>query len=95
MTAAAAQEVVLGARHSAIALHREPVPLGVEGRVYTVEPTGDITFAHVRLGADTLVVSVSPDLHLAADAPVWLAFDQPRLHFFDHESGQAIGRKLQ
>jgi multiple sugar transport system ATP-binding protein len=88
--AAATQEIVLGARHSAVALHREPVVLGVEGRVYTVEPTGDITFVHVRLGNDTLVISVPPDVRLIADAPVWLAFDQQRLHFFDRQSGQAL-----
>jgi multiple sugar transport system ATP-binding protein len=87
---ATTHEVVLGARHSAIALHREPVPLGVEGRVYTVEPTGDVTFVHVRLGSATLVVSVPPEIRLGADAPVWLAFDQQRLHLFDRGTGQAI-----
>jgi multiple sugar transport system ATP-binding protein len=88
--AAATRNIVLGVRHSSITLYREPTPLAVPARVYTVEPTGDITFAHVLLGTDTLVISVSPDTHLVADAVVWLAFDQRRLHFFDGESGTAL-----
>jgi multiple sugar transport system ATP-binding protein len=88
--AAAAPDIVLGARHSAIAVHQRPVAGAIEGRVYTVEPTGDVTFAHVRLGTATLVVSVSPDTRLGADAPVWLEFDQARLHLFNGQTGQAI-----
>ena len=90
VAAAATPDIVLGARHSTIALLPAPAPGAVQGRVYTVEPTGDITFAHVRLGAATVVVSAPPDTRLAADAPVWLAFDQQRLHFFDRQTGQAL-----
>jgi multiple sugar transport system ATP-binding protein len=87
---AATRNIVLGARHSSIALDREPSPLAVPARVYTVEPTGDIIFAHVRLGTDTIVISVPPDVHLAPDVPIWLVFDQRRLHFFDGQSGSAL-----
>src|SRR3954454_16698011 len=44
--AASSGSVVLGTRHSAINLYREEKPGTIEGRVYTVEPTGDITYAH-------------------------------------------------
>ena len=83
-------EVVLGARHSTIRLHREEVPGAVAGRVYTVEPTGDITYAHVHLGSVPLVVSVTPDVRLGIDQPVWLEFDQQKLHLFDGKSGRAL-----
>ncbi|WP_342236100.1 ABC transporter ATP-binding protein [Inquilinus sp. OTU3971] len=83
-------EVVLGARHSTIRLHREQVPGAVAGRVYTVEPTGDITYAHVHLGSAPLVVSVAPDVKLGIDQPVWLEFDQQKLHLFDGKSGHAL-----
>ena len=44
----AAGEVVLGARHSTIAAaHRGRARTRIPGRVYTVEPTGDVTYAHV------------------------------------------------
>ena len=87
---AATHNIVFGARHSSITLDHEPTPSAVPARVYTVEPTGDITFAHVLVGTDTIVISVPPDKHLSADAPVWLSFDQRRLHFFDRQSGSAL-----
>jgi multiple sugar transport system ATP-binding protein len=39
-------QVVIGARHSTIEIHTEDRPGAVPCRVYTVEPTGDITHAH-------------------------------------------------
>jgi multiple sugar transport system ATP-binding protein len=83
-------KVVLGARHSTIKLHREAAPGAVEGRVYTVEPTGDITFVHVHLGSTIFVVSVTPDVRLAADDKVWIDFDQQKLHLFDGATQQAL-----
>jgi multiple sugar transport system ATP-binding protein len=87
---ASGRKVVLGARHGTVALSRQPVADAVPGRIYTVEPTGDITYAHVTLGADTLVVSVPPSVVLAPDDPVWLSFDQDRLHLFDGGSQLAL-----
>ena len=54
--------VVLGARHSTIRLHHQPRPGAAEGRVYTVEPTGDITFVHVHLGKSVIVHEKRDDL---------------------------------
>jgi multiple sugar transport system ATP-binding protein len=88
--AAPGRDLILGARHGSIALLDAPAPDAVAARVYTVEPTGDITYAHVRLGGETLVVSAPPTVRLAADAPVWLGFDQDRLHLFDAASGRAL-----
>ena len=48
--AASIGKVVLGARHSTLKLHRQPSPGAVPGKVYTVEPTGDVTFVQVYLG---------------------------------------------
>lgn len=82
--------VVLGARHSTIRLHRSAEPGAVPARVYTVEPTGDITYVHVQMGDAALVVSVPPDVKLAADDVVHLAFDQNKLHLFDAGTQQAL-----
>ena len=84
------REIVLGARHSTIILHREAASGAIPGRVYTVEPTGDITFVHVYLGKAIIIVSVPPHLHLRADDPVWLEFDQSKLHLFDGRTQQAL-----
>ncbi len=82
--------VVMGARHSTIKVHREKHPGAVEGRVYTVEPTGDITFVHVYLGSSIIVASVAPDVRLDADDTVWIEFNQQKLHFFDGATEQAL-----
>jgi multiple sugar transport system ATP-binding protein len=83
-------KVVLGARHSTIAVSKSPLAGAVKGRVYTVEPTGDITFAHVYLGNHILTVSVQPHVAISPDEEVWLEFDQNRLHLFDGETQQAL-----
>jgi multiple sugar transport system ATP-binding protein len=87
---ARAGNVILGARHSTIRLAKEPGADALAATVYTVEPTGDITYVHVRLGAATLIVSVPPHTQLAANEKVWLVFDQDKLHLFDAESGLAL-----
>jgi multiple sugar transport system ATP-binding protein len=89
-SAATSRELILGARHGTIGLGAEAAPGMVPGRVYTVEPTGDITYVHVRLGAETVVISVPPEMKLLPDAPVWLRFNQDRLHLFDAASGRAL-----
>ena len=76
-------DIVLGARHSTMALHHEPAEGRVEGRVYTVEPTGDLTYAHVYLGKSIVVVSADPQTRIKPDETVWISFDQSRLHLFD------------
>jgi multiple sugar transport system ATP-binding protein len=88
--AATQREVTFGARHSTIALHGEDGAGRLRARVYTVEPTGDITFVHARVGDATLVVSTAPDRRLRPDDTVWLELDQSRLHLFDGASGGAL-----
>ena len=57
-----------------------------------MEPTGDITYVHVFLGESFIIVSVTPDVRLRADQPVWIEFDQERLHLFDATTEQALRR---
>ncbi len=87
---ASGRAIVLGARHSMIALSTEPRPDTIPGRVYTVEPTGDITYAHIELGSSVLVVSVPAAIPLAPDDQVWLQLDQDNLHLFDAKTRQAL-----
>ncbi len=83
-------EIVLGARHSTVRLHKYAVPGTIPGRVYTTEPTGDITFVHIRMGDTTVVVSTTPDVRFGPDEAVWLEPDQDKLHVFDSATGQAL-----
>ena len=71
-------------------LWREAAPQAIPGRIFTVEPTGDITYAHVSLGSAIIVVSVAPDVRLAPDDQVWLEFDQQKIHLFDAATEQAL-----
>jgi multiple sugar transport system ATP-binding protein len=87
---ASSEELLIGARHGAIRLHGEAAPGALPGRVYTVEPTGDVTYAHVELGSAIVIVSVAPGRALAADDRVWLELDQDRLHLFDAKTGKAL-----
>ena len=88
--AASSPEVVMGARHSTLRLSPEAATDAIPGQVYTVEPTGDVTYVHVRLGADTVVVSVPPHARLEPNQPIWLAFDQEKMHLFDAATGRAL-----
>jgi hypothetical protein len=49
---AKSRKVVLGARHSTIRLHKSQVDASVPAKVYTVEPTGDVTFVQVFLSPE-------------------------------------------
>ncbi len=84
------KRIVLGARHSTLRMHKSAVPGAVAGKVYTVEPTGDITFAQIYLGSAIVVVSLDPNVSIRPDEPVWVAFDQDRIHLFDGETQQAL-----
>jgi multiple sugar transport system ATP-binding protein len=90
---ATSAEIILGARHSTLRLHKQETPATIPGRVYTVEPTGDITYVHVRIGATTIVVSIPPGVPIAPDEPIWVEVDQTRMHLFEAASGQALKAK--
>ncbi|MXU65053.1 ABC transporter ATP-binding protein [Oceanomicrobium pacificus] len=84
--------IILGARHSSLALHETETSGAIPARIYTVEPTGDLTYAHVEVGDKTFVISVPPDRRIAADQPVWIGFDQNKLHLFDAKTEQRIAQ---
>ena len=87
---ASSRKVVLGARHSTLKIHRSATPGAVPGTVYTVEPTGDITFLQIHLGKQEVMASLGPQVAIEPDESVWLEFDQNRLHIFDGETQQAL-----
>ena len=63
---------------------------GLPGRLYTVEPTGDITFVHVQLGSAFLVASTTESFRGTPDQPVRVELDQQHLYLFDRETQQAL-----
>jgi multiple sugar transport system ATP-binding protein len=83
-------EVIAGARHTHIQVLQEPAPDAIPAQVYTTEPTGDLTFVHLRVGKNLVVASVDPARVFAPDDRVWLIFDQHHLHLFDAATEQAL-----
>ncbi len=83
-------EVVLGIRHSHIRIVPESHPAAIPARIYTVEPTGDVSFVHIRLGEQLIVASTDEGFRGAADDPVWIELDQERLYLFDGASTRAL-----
>jgi multiple sugar transport system ATP-binding protein len=87
---ATSKKVVLGARHSTIRLHKSQVDESVPAKVYTVEPTGDVTFVQVFLSRAVVNISLPPTVDVGPDEQVWLEFDQNRMHLFDGETELAL-----
>jgi len=87
---ATSNQIVLGARHSTVKLHKSKAGGAVPGKVYTVEPTGDVTFVQVYLGKATVIVSLEPHIAIEPDEPVWIEFDQKKTHLFDGATQQAL-----
>jgi multiple sugar transport system ATP-binding protein len=83
-------EVVVGARHTNLTVLPESATTGLPARIYTVEPTGDLTYIHVWLGQQLLVASAPGTYRGAADQPIRLDFDQDRLYLFDAETERAL-----
>jgi multiple sugar transport system ATP-binding protein len=83
-------EVILGIRHGNIQLYREERPGTVQTRVYTVEPTGDLTYIHLRLGSYLLVASAGANFRADPDDPIWIEFEQKNLHLFDAATEQTL-----
>ena len=90
VAAAKSSKVVLGARHSTIKLHKDAAAGFVPAKVYTVEPTGDITFVQAFLSGAIVNISLPPTVSVSPDEMVWLEFDQERIHLFDGETEMAL-----
>jgi multiple sugar transport system ATP-binding protein len=90
----AGRQVTLGVRPEHITLLDGQAPGGAaaQGRIEVTEQLGSELLADVLIGEASLVVSrVDPEASLERGQPVGLAFNAARLHFFDPDSGAAIG----
>jgi len=61
----------------------------LQGTVYGVEPTGDMTYLTVLAGAKKLEVKAARDYRSDIDRPISIGFDPARLYYFD-EAGNRI-----
>jgi len=83
-------EVVVGVRHGHLKISLTPVAGAVEATIYAIEPTGDVTYVHIKLGDDLIVASVTPPFPGRPDDRVWISLDQQHLHIFDARTQEAL-----
>lgn len=62
----------------------------LQGTVYGVEPTGDITYLSVRTPEKTFEIKAGRDFRAKIDSTVSIGFDPSRLYYFDSD-GNRIG----
>lgn len=61
----------------------------LQGMVYGVEPTGDVTYLTVLAGTKKIEVKADRDYRSDIDVPISIGFDPARLYYFD-EAGNRI-----
>jgi multiple sugar transport system ATP-binding protein len=88
--AASSGGVIVGVRHNHVQIAHDETPGAQRGQIYTVEPTGDVTFVHLRLGEQILIASVEPSFRARLDETVWVSFDQEYLHLFDAQTQMSL-----
>jgi multiple sugar transport system ATP-binding protein len=83
-------EVIVGARHTNLTVLPESAEAGLPARIYTVEPTGDLTYVHLWLGKQLVVASAPGTYRGTPEQPIRLDFDQDRLYLFDASTRAAL-----
>ncbi|HYJ12227.1 MAG TPA: ABC transporter ATP-binding protein [Thermomicrobiales bacterium] len=79
-------EVVLGCRPGDTDVSHTEGETSFPAAVHTIEPTGDVTFLHLRTGNAMLIATVSPEFDTRIDEQVWVTFRPDRMHMFDGQS---------
>ncbi len=62
----------------------------LNGTVYGVEPTGDLTYLTIKAGAKLIEVKADRDYRAALDASETVTFDPKRIYLFEARSGQRL-----
>ncbi|MGN6032686.1 MAG: TOBE domain-containing protein [Thermomicrobiales bacterium] len=68
--------------------------MGFPAEVYTIEPTGEVTYVHLRVGTLLLVAAVDPAFAVSAGDRVWVEFPAEWMHLFDGATEHSILRDL-
>lgn len=87
---ASGEEVIVGCRPGDTHVSHEATDTGFPASIHTVEPTGDVTYLHLRVGEMLLIATVNPAFPAKVDDQVWVTFDQENLHMFDGSIEQRL-----
>jgi ABC-type sugar transport system ATPase subunit len=63
---------------------------GSPGTLELLEPVGPVTYADIRLGGDSLRVSLAADHPFAVGQAIGVSVERDQAHFFDQQSGARI-----
>lgn len=88
--ALAGHNLLLGIRAEAIGVELAAADGLVRATVIVLEPLGSHNLLTVRCGADTLKVSIQPDLFPLAESDVWLRLEPAKIRWMDRDTGAAI-----
>ncbi len=81
------KQVTLGVRPEDVRILTSESADGFPAKVYVTELMGNETYVFLQLGQEKIIARTSPDTQLEIETPVWLSFDERKLHFFDAVSG--------
>jgi multiple sugar transport system ATP-binding protein len=88
LSKASSADVVIGIRHGAISIVPAGTPGSIATHVYTVEPTGDITYVQATIGDKLCTLSTNEHgFHINAGEALSLQLNEDRLYVFDAKSG--------
>lgn len=85
-----APNVRLGIRPESISVSKSPIPDGINGSIYLVEPQGERTILGVELANKELfLIEVAPNFSAQLNENVYLQFRIP-IHLFSREDGRNL-----
>jgi multiple sugar transport system ATP-binding protein len=89
-------KLILGVRHTGVPLLTSVEDKVIPAEVYAVEPTGDLTFVHVRLG-DNLVTASTDNIRFSARMGdrIGIRFSEDHLHLFDASTSATLTNEAQ
>jgi len=87
-------DVIVGCRPSHVRLSHDTSASGFPAEVYTIEPTGEVTYVHLRVGTLLLVAAVDPAFAVSVGDRVWVEFPAEWMHLFDGATERSILRDL-
>ncbi len=80
----------LGIRPEDCAVSKTESAAHLEGEVYGVEPTGDMTYLTVKLGGLDFEVKADRTYRAELGSPVRVSFDTEHLYFFSADTGERL-----
>lgn len=79
-------KLILGVRHSHVAVSKAPQDGYVEGKVFFIEPRNEEMLLNIVLGEQHMLVTAKMDKELHIGDKVYLAFNYDKCNYFDSET---------